>query len=327
MSNWRRHPADTTLIMALDRELPLRRRIVLDRHLDACAACRARFDAFQETARLASSVYRDRADDDPVAIGALRLRLQDRMIELASEWDCSLLFRFRRVTNAVPAVARVGLSLLFVLLVVRLTQPHVTAGDPARLSYRESLPIGHFTPGATLHVTVADVCAGGFPTRHVVSTAVRQQVLQQYQMERVEPSEYEFDFLITPQLGGVADARNLWPERYDSGVWNARVKDDLEALLPRMVCDGALELQVAQREIAGDWIAAYKKYFKTDRPVARQAGRVDDDDEILFVPAPTAPMSRSAIVTFLRPASPVMVSAELTMNDRFLTARSRNIAW
>jgi hypothetical protein len=133
--------------------------------------------------------------------------------------------------------------------------------------------------------------------------------------------------LITPQLGGVADARNLWPERYDSGVWNARVKDDLEALLPRMVCDGALELQVAQLEIAGDWIAAYKKYFKTDRPVARQAGRVDDDDEILFVPAPTAPMSRSAIVTFLRPASPVMVSAELTMNDRFLTARSRNIAW
>ena len=326
MSNWRRHPADTTLILALDRELPLKRRVVLDQHLDACAECRARFDAFQETARLASSACRDRADDDPVAINALRLRLQDRMTGLASEWDHSGLFRFRRVASAVPAVARVGFSLLLVLLVLRVMQPYVTAGDPSRLSYRESLPMAHVTPGATSQVTVADVCTGGFPTRHVVSTAVRQQVLQQYQMEHVEPSEYEFDFLITPQLGGVADARNLWPERYDSGVWNARVKDDLEALLPRMVCDGALELQVAQREIAGDWIAAYKKYFKTDRPIARQAGRVDDDDEILFEPTPAAPVTRSALVSFVRPAA-VVVSAELTTNGKFFPARNARVVW
>jgi hypothetical protein len=127
-------------------------------------------------------------------------------------------------------------------------------------------------------------------------------------------------------LGGVADARNLWPERYDSGVWNARVKDDLEALLPRMVCDGALELQVAQREIAGDWIAAYKKYFKTDRPIARQAGRVDDDDEILFEPTPAAPVTRSALVSFVRPAA-VVVSAELTTNGKFFPARNARVVW
>jgi hypothetical protein len=108
--------------------------------------------------------------------------------------------------------------------------------------------------------------------------------------------------LITPELGGVADARNLWPERYDSGVWNARVKDDLERLLPRLVCDGKIDLGVAQREMADNWIAAYKKYFKAERPVPSQAGLVeDDDDEVLFEPMPEAPLTHSALVSFIRP--------------------------
>jgi hypothetical protein len=34
-----------------------------------------------------------------------------------------------------------------------------------------------------------------------------------------------------------------------------------------MVCDGSLDLTEAQREIAGNWIAAYKKYFHTDQPL------------------------------------------------------------
>jgi hypothetical protein len=34
-----------------------------------------------------------------------------------------------------------------------------------------------------------------------------------------------------------------------------------------MVCTGQVDLTTAQREIASDWIAAYKKYFHTDRPL------------------------------------------------------------
>jgi hypothetical protein len=37
------------------------------------------------------------------------------------------------------------------------------------------------------------------------------------------------------------------------------------------VCTGALELAVAQRDIAVNWIAAYQKYFRTTRPVEREA--------------------------------------------------------
>ena len=60
--------------------------------------------------------------------------------------------------------------------------------------------------------------------------------------------------------------RNLWPERYTSRVWNAHVKDELEDLLPQLVCERKVPLATAQRDIASNWIAAYKKYFQTDRP-------------------------------------------------------------
>src|SRR4029077_15433286 len=83
--------------------------------------------------------------------------------------------------------------------------------------------------------------------------------------------EYELDYLITPELGGSEDRLNLWPERYGGRVWNARVKDELEQLLPQLVCRGHVDLATAQRDIAVNWIAAYKKYFHTDRPVATGA--------------------------------------------------------
>ncbi|HEX7139976.1 MAG TPA: hypothetical protein VF219_19140, partial [Vicinamibacterales bacterium] len=57
----------------------------------------------------------------------------------------------------------------------------------------------------------------------------------------------------------------------------ARVKDDLERLLPRMVCEGRLELAVAQHDIAVDWIAAYKKYFHASTPLTTYASALDDD--------------------------------------------------
>ena len=48
------------------------------------------------------------------------------------------------------------------------------------------------------------------------------------------------------------------------------MKDDLEDRLHEMVCNGRLDLTEAQREIASNWIAAYKKYFHTDKPVSQQ---------------------------------------------------------
>jgi hypothetical protein len=75
------------------------------------------------------------------------------------------------------------------------------------------------------------------------------------------------DYLITPALGGADDIHNLWPQSYSATVWNAQVKDALEDRLRDLVCEGKLDLATAQRDISGNWIAAYKRYFNTDRPV------------------------------------------------------------
>jgi hypothetical protein len=54
------------------------------------------------------------------------------------------------------------------------------------------------------------------------------------------------------------------------------VKDELERLLPSLVCDGRIDLRTAQRDISADWIGAYKKYFRTDRPVQSEARAVQN---------------------------------------------------
>jgi len=59
-------------------------------------------------------------------------------------------------------------------------------------------------------------------------------------------------------------------------VWNSRVKDALEDHLRRMVCEGRVDLATAQQEISTDWITAYRKYFRTERPLAAHALFVKD---------------------------------------------------
>jgi hypothetical protein len=111
------------------------------------------------------------------------------------------------------------------------------------------------------------VCAQPNPNNKAVPVALQRKVFEEYGIAGVNPRAYEVDYLVTPALGGADDIHNLWPHSYAATVWNAQVKDELEDRLRDMVCDGSLDLGEAQREIATDWIAAYKKYFHTDRPL------------------------------------------------------------
>jgi hypothetical protein len=73
-------------------------------------------------------------------------------------------------------------------------------------------------------------------------------------------ADYEEDHLVPLELGGhPTDPKNLWPELY-AGVNGARVKDQLEDRLKRLVCSGMVTLQEAQAAISTNWIAAYRKY-------------------------------------------------------------------
>ena len=111
------------------------------------------------------------------------------------------------------------------------------------------------------------VCQQSNARNNAVPVAFQRKVFEEYGLSGADPRAYEVDYLVTPALGGADDIHNLWPHSYSATVWNAQVKDALEDRLRDMVCAGNLDLAEAQREIATDWIAAYKKYFHTDQPL------------------------------------------------------------
>ena len=128
------------------------------------------------------------------------------------------------------------------------------AGDPI-------LPNSVMTPGdINPNSTLDKVCSVGYTktVRHV-SQSKKDHVYELYGITKVS-GQYEVDHLISLELGGSNSMRNLWPQSYFTETWNARVKDGLEHALNRMVCDGKISLEEAQRAIATDWIAAYCKY-------------------------------------------------------------------
>lgn len=125
---------------------------------------------------------------------------------------------------------------------------------------RSALPDPALTPGATMNVSVSQVCASGY-TRGVrnVSAEVKREVYAEYGRVRQQGICCEVDHLIPLELGGSNGERNLWPQPYDI-AWNARAKDRLERRLHSLVCSGKLDLGTAQKAIAYDWVAAYEKY-------------------------------------------------------------------
>lgn len=232
-----RHADDRDLILFTDGELDTSREAGIRQHLETCAACRERAqqlrDVFAEYASLQSEMA---LPDSRAARAELRARLwtQDKS---------------RLVPLALGLAACATLALL------------VAGYMPGDLSK----PKTALTPGETRSITVSDVCSAENGTR-MIPVSLQQKVFHEYGIRNARPSAYEVDYLITPELGGADSIRNLWPEPY-STVWNAHVKDALEDRLHSMVCEGKLDLRTAQRDIATDWIAAYKKYFHTDRPL------------------------------------------------------------
>ena len=144
------------------------------------------------------------------------------------------------------------------LWIVRYEIRLTTVARPQTLA---SIPDSSLTPGATVLLSRQAVCSQQNIKNKAVPVALQRRVFEEYGMVKVEPRAYEVDYLVTPALGGAEDIHNLWPQSY-SAVWNAQVKDALEDRLRELVCRGSLDLSQAQREIANNWIGAYRSIFR-----------------------------------------------------------------
>jgi hypothetical protein len=126
------------------------------------------------------------------------------------------------------------------------------------------LPDLTLTPGVTRDLTKDQICATkwGKDVR-AVTAAMRRQVMTTYNMTpKACPSgKIEIDHLISRELGGSNDRKNLWPQSYDSKPWGAHTKDKLENELHRLICLGKISVKDAQSEISTNWIKAYRKHL------------------------------------------------------------------
>lgn len=153
----------------------------------------------------------------------------------------------------IEAMLVVGILLVvgcIVVAAVALRRP-----APARTVSSPALPNSALTPGAVFRVTKTEVCVSGYTARvRSVPLSVRKKVFAEYGIAYADRAKYEVDHLISLELGGSNDIKNLWPEPY-AGAQGARVKDKVENHLHSLVCAGTLSLATAQRAIASNWTA------------------------------------------------------------------------
>jgi hypothetical protein len=129
-----------------------------------------------------------------------------------------------------------------------------------------SVTPGTINPDVTQDNIGDTICARGW-TRTVrppfeYTESIKRQLVRESGYLDHRLSHYELDHLVPLELGGSpSDVRNLWLEPRDApDGWGADRKDEVEGALNHLVCDGRLPLAEAQRQIAVNWIIAYRRF-------------------------------------------------------------------
>jgi hypothetical protein len=281
------HVPDEDLLRIADGELSNRRSIQIRTHLEACWLCRARIAKIERSIGEFVRVIRESSDPDLPPIDRARARLKTRFDWLAENSRPGLLSQVRAARNHRGLGYALALLLLLALgtgVLYRQIWSH--EGLLQSAAYAEPLPNPALTPGATGPASLTNLCSQEHDqVVGRVPEGVRQQVFREYGITGAAAGDFEIDHLVTPGLGGSDDLRNLWPEPRYRTPWNSYVKDQLEDHLHHLVCSGQVSLATAQRDIATDWISAYRKYFHTDDPLLPYSSSAPPSFTLSRVPA------------------------------------------
>jgi hypothetical protein len=260
------HLSDEELLLFSDQELSVRPAAKMREHIAQCERCRGRLKELEtasaEFADLHEVQIQEQKSISPNSRHLLRARLSGADGPVGkSPWSI-----FGRPGAQQLIAACVVVLLIFGNIWTVRHNLRARINFSAMQADALALPRRTLTPGAVRPVKVADLCGGhNLVNDPPVNSSLEQAVFQEYGVPASSKTDYELDYLITPSLGGAGNLQNLWPQSYTS-TWNAHVKDQLEDHLHELVCDGQVQLATAQNDIASDWIAAYKRYFNTDKP-------------------------------------------------------------
>lgn len=178
---------------------------------------------------------------------------------------------------------------------------------PSHCHLRGAAQDGGCTPGAlnpavTQRTIGRTICRSGYTSQIRPPTSYTDPLklasMRAYGLG-ADTSAYEFDHLISLELGGAAaDIRNLWPESHEAPSFSYR-KDGLENSLNAQVCDGQMTLAAAQRRIV-HWV----RYVSTSGGEAQPApppvptqpsGKCDPAYPTVCIPPPPPDLDCSEI--------------------------------
>lgn len=125
---------------------------------------------------------------------------------------------------------------------------------PPHCHAQNALPDASCTPGSVFaNATVAQICKAGYAQSvRSVPQAEKDKVFAEYGIAQHPPGSYEIDHLVSLELGGSNDLKNLWPEAALPKP-GFHEKDSVESFLHVQVCSGKMPLKQAQRAIATNW--------------------------------------------------------------------------
>jgi hypothetical protein len=265
------HVSDEDLLLSADGELPSKRASAVRCHLETCWECRTRFIEMQNAIGDFVHIHRERFETSVPSSEGPRSLLRAKLRQLSAIPSEPRRRRFtpRITTQRLTVLVAAVLAIAMMFVAFTTTGQQLLPGASNTLVIEGAMPKPNVTPGDTVSVAAKEVCTPDFPTekRMLIPASLQQRVFDRYGISNPEPHAFEVDYLITPDLGGASSEQNLWPEPYHNIVWNARVKDELEVHLKNLVCSGKLDIPTAQHELANNWIAAYKKYFRTSVPL------------------------------------------------------------
>jgi hypothetical protein len=168
------------------------------------------------------------------------------------------------VVGAVAVAASTGSALTSIDVGKTVPLRHQTKTSGCVLG---PLPDRRCSPGAYYSkLTKRVICSPSFRTGPIrnVPVSVKHQVEAAYGLKpRAYGSTLEIDHIISLELGGSNDPRNLYPElaTFADGSPGFHIKDKLENATHRAVCAGTIGLRAAQRQIAGNWELLHQKVF------------------------------------------------------------------
>ena len=259
------HVSQEELVRFADGELPSAQAAAIRDHLAGCWECRTRLHEMERAIAAFLRIHHETFDPQLTPIAGPRALLAARLCQAAapgpqSAWHLPLRpFPWKAVAYA---------AAVFLAAVLGTAALYRSLSSSPRQAIRRGMPDRHLTPGIARAISLNDVCSKSYnDDAQLLPASVQKEVLEQYGMEGARSRDYRLDYLISPQLGGTDDPRNLWPEPQSSTQWNMQAKDALEDRLHQLVCQGKVDISTAQHDLAGDWVSAYKRYFHSERPV------------------------------------------------------------